>query len=81
MTDKFLALRFFLNNKKPLININELSKLSGVNQRLRRYLLLRPEDLSDLDGNSVNRQLVKLYESLGKYLIDNKIIEPKGLFK
>ena len=69
----------FLKKNKPLINVNDLSKKANVNQRLRRYILGLVSYFEDT--KAVNMELVKLYESLGKYLTENKIIEPKGLFK
>jgi hypothetical protein len=74
-----IELRDFLNKQKGLIKIEALSKAVGADQKLRRFLSDRVSYFDYTD--KVNVELVKLYESLGKYLNENKIIEPKGLFK
>lgn len=74
-----INLREFLIKQKPLININDLAKKSKVEQRLRRFIGNRVSYFED--AKAVNLELVKLYESLDKYLFDNEIIKPIGLFK
>lgn len=74
-----IDLREFLNKQKHIIKIEAIAKASGSGQRLRRFLAERDNWFGST--KEVNIELVKLYESLGKYLQQNKIIEPKGLFK
>jgi phosphoribosylaminoimidazole-succinocarboxamide synthase len=74
-----LELRKFLLKQKHVIKVESIARAAGSGQRLRRFLAERDSYLNT--QSEVNIELVKLYESLHKYLHDNKIIQPKGLFK
>lgn len=74
-----IELRTFLNKHKGVLKIEAIGRAAGAGQRLRRFLAERDCYLDK--EKEVNTELVKLYESLSKYLKDTKIIEPKGLFK
>ncbi len=73
------ALSIFLRDKQKLLKIENISKSAGAGQSLRMYLNNKHKNFAYV--HEVNVELVKLYESLGKYLEENKIIKPKGLFK
>lgn len=81
LTQDAPKLRDFIKKQMPLINLSELSRKAMQKQRLRRFVNGLDHTYWSSDIEAVNKQLVVLYESLGKYLTDNKVIEPKGLFK